>query len=238
MSRASNDAELVARMLDAMGHTIGYLLTIFGVCIVLLVLDPILALVVLLPLPFIAFGFWRYSSRYAERTRLLQEELADATTLVEETVAGIRVVKGLGAGQALSARFRRQSDRVVARALDVANVDAVFLPLLEVLPLLAILAVLWLGSRMRGRGRDLDRDARRVHDVRVDARVADARHRAARRNAPAGRRRRAARRRGAPRSGRRSSSGRTPNGRSCAATCASTTLRFAYERGAARARRT
>ena len=152
MSRASNDAELVARMLDAMGHTIGYLLTIFGVCIVLLVLDPILALVVLLPLPFIAFGFWRYSSRYAERTRLLQEELADATTLVEETVAGIRVVKGLGAGSALSARFRRQSDLVVARALDVANVDAVFLPLLEVLPLLAILAVLWLGSRMAVEG--------------------------------------------------------------------------------------
>ena len=152
MSRASNDAELVARMLDAMGHTIGYLLTIFGVCIVLLVLDPILALAVLLPLPFIAFGFWRYSSRYAERTRLLQEELADATTLVEETVAGIRVVKGLGAGKALSARFRRQSDLVVARALDVANVDAVFLPLLEVLPLLAILAVLWLGSRMAVEG--------------------------------------------------------------------------------------
>ena len=146
MSRASNDAELVARLLDAMGHTIGYVLTIFGVCVVLLVLDPVLALVVLVPLPFIAFGFWRYSSRYSERTRLLQEELAASTTLVEETVAGVRVVKGLGAGPALSARFRRQSDRVVDRALDVANVDAVFLPLLELLPLLAILAVLWLGS--------------------------------------------------------------------------------------------
>ena len=147
MSRASNDAELVARLLDAMGHTIGYLLTIVGVCVVLLFLDPTLALVVLVPLPLIAFGFWRYSSRYSERTRLLQEELADATTLVEETVAGVRVVKGLGAGPALSTRFRRQSERVVARALDVANVDAVFLPVLELLPLLAILAVLWLGSR-------------------------------------------------------------------------------------------
>jgi ATP-binding cassette subfamily B protein len=147
MSRASNDAELVARLLDAIGHTIGYVLTIFGVSVVLLVLDPVLALVVLLPLPAIAYGFWRYSSRYAERTRLLQEELAASTTLVEETVAGIRVVKGLGAGEALSARFRRQSDRVVGRALDVAGVDAVFLPLLELLPLLAILAVLWFGSR-------------------------------------------------------------------------------------------
>jgi ATP-binding cassette, subfamily B, bacterial len=147
MSRASNDAELVARLLDAMGHTVGYVLTILGASVVLLVLDPILALVVLAPLPVIAVGFWRYSARYAERTRRLQEELAHATTLVEETVAGVRVVKGLGAGPALSARFRRQSDQVVARALDVANVDAVFLPLLELLPLLAILAVLWLGTK-------------------------------------------------------------------------------------------
>ena len=152
MSRSSSDAELVARMLDSLGHTIGYVVTIFGVSIVLLVLDPVLALVVLVPLPFIGFGFWRYSSRYGERTRRLQEELAASTTLVEETVAGVRVVKGLGAGPALSARFRRQSDRVVARALDVANVDAVFLPLLEVLPLLAILAVLWLGSRSAVKG--------------------------------------------------------------------------------------
>ncbi len=147
MSRASSDAELVARLLDAMGHTIGYVLTIFGASVVLFLLDPVLALVVLAPLPVIAVGFWRYSARYAERTRRLQEELAAATTLVEETVAGVRVVKGLGAGPALSARFRRQSDAVVGRALDVANVDAVFLPLLEVLPLLAILAVLWLGSK-------------------------------------------------------------------------------------------
>jgi ATP-binding cassette, subfamily B, bacterial len=146
MSRSSSDAELVARLLDAIGHTIGYVLTIVGVSIVLLVLDPVLAAVVLVPLPVIAFGFWKYSARYAERTRRLQEELAHATTLVEETVSGVRVVKGLGAGPALSARFRRQSDAVVARALDVANVDAVFLPLLEVLPLLAILAVLWFGS--------------------------------------------------------------------------------------------
>ncbi len=152
MSRSSSDAELVARMLDSLGHTIGYVVTILGVSIVLLVLDPVLALVVLVPLPFIGFGFWRYSSRYGERTRRLQEELAASTTLVEETVAGVRVVKGLGAGPALSARFRRQSDRVVARALDVANVDAVFLPLLEVLPLLAILAVLWLGSRSAVKG--------------------------------------------------------------------------------------
>jgi ATP-binding cassette, subfamily B, bacterial len=146
ISRASNDAELVARVFDAIGHTVGYVLTIFGVSAVLFVVDWRLALAVLLPLPLVSVGFGRYSRRYADRTRANQEELGELTALAEETIAGIRVVKGLGAGDALSARFRARSDRVVATSLAVADVDAVFLPALEVLPLVGVLVVLWYGA--------------------------------------------------------------------------------------------
>jgi len=148
MSRCSNDSELVARLLDAFGHTVGYVVTVVAVAIVLPILDWRLALVVLLPLPLLSVGFWRYSARYAERTHLLQEELAEATTLAEETVTGIRVVKGLGAGPELLRRFRETSDRIVDRALAVADVDALFLPALEALPLIGILAVLWYGGHL------------------------------------------------------------------------------------------
>ena len=65
-----------------------------------------------------------------------QEQLGELTSLVEETIAGIRVVKGLGAGDQLAGRFRRESNEVVEPALDVADVDAVFLPALEALPLI------------------------------------------------------------------------------------------------------
>jgi ATP-binding cassette subfamily B protein len=146
ISRASNDAELVARVFDSIGHTVGYILTIFGVSIVLFVVDWRLALAVLLPLPLLSVGFGRYSRRYAERTKVNQEELGELTALAEETISGIRVVKGLGAGDALSARFRARSDRVVATSLAVADVDAVFLPALEVLPLVGVLVVLWYGA--------------------------------------------------------------------------------------------
>ena len=146
ISRASNDAELVARVFDSIGHTVGYILTLFGVSIVLFVVDWRLALAVLLPLPLLSVGFGRYSRRYAERTKVNQEELGELTALAEETISGIRVVKGLGAGNALSARFRARSDRVVATSLAVADVDAVFLPALEVLPLVGVLVVLWYGA--------------------------------------------------------------------------------------------
>ncbi len=147
MSRASSDSEHVARMMDAIGHTIGYALTVVAVAIVMLVLDPGLALLVLIPLPFVSVAAWAYSQRYDARTRRLQEAWAGAATMVEETVSGIRVVKGLGAGGALSGRFRQRSDEIVQRALDVARLDAVFNPALELLPLLGIAAVLWVGGR-------------------------------------------------------------------------------------------
>jgi ATP-binding cassette, subfamily B, bacterial len=71
---------------------------------------------------------------------------------VEETVSGIRVVKGLGAGDALSARFRSRSREVMDRALHLARLDAVFIPFLEMLPLLGIAAVLFFGGRRVGHG--------------------------------------------------------------------------------------
>src|SRR5215210_8035482 len=147
MSRASSDSEHVARMMDAIGHTIGYVVTVVAVAAVMLVLDARLALIVLIPLPLVSLAAWLYSRRYDVGTRRLQESWGRAASLVEETVSGIRVVKGLGAGNALSANFRRRSDEIVDRALHLARLDAVFNPALEALPLLGIAAVLWLGGR-------------------------------------------------------------------------------------------
>src|SRR6186997_1357092 len=89
LSRASSDSLHVARMMDAIGHTIGYALTVVAVAAVMLVLDWRLALVVLLPVPFITVAAWLYSRRYDRGTRELQEAWGQASTLVEETVSGI-----------------------------------------------------------------------------------------------------------------------------------------------------
>ncbi|HSC51714.1 MAG TPA: ABC transporter ATP-binding protein [Gaiellaceae bacterium] len=147
LSRASSDSLHVARMMDAIGHTIGYVLTVVAVAIVMLLLDWQLALIVLIPVPFVTVGAWLYSRRYDRGTRELQEAWAEASTLVEETVSGVRVVKGLGAGDALVGRFGSRSSEIMDRALALARLDAVFLPVLEMLPLLGIAAVLFFGGR-------------------------------------------------------------------------------------------
>jgi len=146
MSRAAIDAGLVRRAVDAMGHMSGFLVTIFAASALMLTIDVQLALIVLVPLPFLSVAMWLYSSRYREPSREVQEAWADASTVVEESVAGVRVVKGLGAGEPLSARFRRKSDYIVDRAIAVARVDGLFFPVLELLPMLGLVAVLWFGG--------------------------------------------------------------------------------------------
>src|SRR5947207_14118326 len=112
LSRASSDSEHVARMMDSIGHTIGYVLTVFAVAVVLLVIDWKLALIVLIPLPLISLAGWGFSRRYHAQSERLQAAWGNAARLVEETVAGIRVVKGIGAGRPLAGDFRARSSRI------------------------------------------------------------------------------------------------------------------------------
>jgi hypothetical protein len=56
-------------MMDAIGHTIGYALTVLAVAVVMLVIDVKLALLVLLPLPLVSLAAWLYSRRYNARSR-------------------------------------------------------------------------------------------------------------------------------------------------------------------------
>src|SRR5436190_10058280 len=94
LSRASSDSEHVARMMDSIGHTIGYVLTVFAVAVVLLVIDWRLAIVVLIPLPLISLAGWAYSRRYHAQTERLQETWGRAAPPVEESDHGLRPGQG------------------------------------------------------------------------------------------------------------------------------------------------
>jgi ATP-binding cassette subfamily B protein len=76
----------------------------------------------------------------------LQQELAGVSTSVEETVTGIRVVKGFGAERVQSARMKETTARVLDRALFAGRVRAGFMPLLDFVPAIGLLAVIWYGG--------------------------------------------------------------------------------------------
>ena len=88
----------------------------------------------------------RFSTGIHPVSMELQQELAGVPTVVEETVTGIRVVKGFGAENVQADRLREHGERVLDRALRAGRIRADFMPLLDFLPALGLLAVLWYGG--------------------------------------------------------------------------------------------
>jgi len=76
----------------------------------------------------------------------LQQQLAEVAGTVEETVVGVRVVKGFGAEAIQGGKLRTRVDRVFERAVLLGRMRASFMPLLDFLPALGLVAVLWYGG--------------------------------------------------------------------------------------------
>ena len=73
-------------------------------------------------------------------------EQAELATVVEESVGGVRVVKGFGAEEVQSARLRKEADDIQAASISAAQIRAKYLPAIELLPQLGLIAVLGVGG--------------------------------------------------------------------------------------------
>lgn len=146
MSRASSDINQVQMFVMMVPLTISNLALIGAVVVILFTTDPVLALFALAPLPFVNLTARRFSGAIHPAARAVQNEQAQLASVVEETVAGIRVVKGFGAESVQSAKLRREADDIQAASLRAARVRANYLPFLELLPALGLIAVLGVGG--------------------------------------------------------------------------------------------
>ena len=108
--------------------------------------SPVLALLALGALPLLNVMATRFSRRLAPVGLEQQEKLGDLSAVVEESVAGIRAVKGFGAEQLEVDRLDTEADAVLERSLVAARLRAGFLPALDFLPALSLAAILWYGG--------------------------------------------------------------------------------------------
>jgi ATP-binding cassette subfamily B protein len=148
MSRASSDLQQVQAFVVMIPLTLSNLAMIAAVTVILFVSNPLLALVALTPLPLVNLSARRFSHRIHPAVLAVQAEQAQLATVVEETVAGVRVVKGFGAEAVQSARLRTEADDIRAVSLDAARVRSRFLPMIDLLPSIGQIAVLGVGGHM------------------------------------------------------------------------------------------
>ena len=146
MARAATDLQQINQFVVMIPITIANVLTILVVTGILLYINVLLAVIALGLLPMLNIAAKRFSTKIHPVSMELQEELSDLSTVVEETVTGIRAVKGFGAEALQAEQLSVQADRIYDRIIDLARIRSFFTPLFDVLPSLSLAFVLLYGG--------------------------------------------------------------------------------------------
>ena len=147
MSRATVDLQNVRFFLGyGLIFLVQHILTVIGVTVILFVIDWRLALIALAITPLLVAVAWRYSHVSHPVLRDVQQRLADMTTVAEESIVGVNVVKAFAQEDPQEARFRDRVERVFSQSVRATRQQALYLPALSFLPLLAQAAVLLAGG--------------------------------------------------------------------------------------------
>ncbi|MGW0993149.1 ABC transporter ATP-binding protein [Streptomyces sp. NPDC002523] len=120
--------------------------TILVGLVIMLMQDWVLGLVVLGPALPVMWTCAVFERRYAEVARRAQDQVGDLTTLVEESVLGIRIIKGFGRHRSQARAFRELSGTLRGTELRKARLLASIWCVIVTLPEVAIGAALVLGA--------------------------------------------------------------------------------------------
>ncbi len=146
MARANTDIQQVQTVVILIPLTVASVFTMGGVLAIMLWKNAVLALLALGALPLLNVAATRFSHRIAPVNLQLQEQLANVSGVVEESLSGIRVVKGFGAERQQIRRLEVEADAVLDRSLRAARLRAGFMPLVDFLPTVSMVAILWYGG--------------------------------------------------------------------------------------------
>ncbi|MFJ9207876.1 ABC transporter ATP-binding protein [Streptomyces sp. NPDC102264] len=114
--------------------------------LILLMQDWSLGLVLMTPVVPLVILCSFFESRFALVARRAQDQVGDLTTVVEEGVLGIRIIKGFGRHRSQSLAFRALTRRLRETELEKARLLAGIWALIMAIPELAIAAALVLGT--------------------------------------------------------------------------------------------
>jgi ATP-binding cassette subfamily B protein len=146
MSRANSDLQQIQFFVVMIPLTISNFVTVVAVTVILVTIDPWLTLLALGSLPLVNVLAKRFSTRLHPEVMAIQRESAELASVVEETVSGVRVVKGFGSQEVQASRLRVEADGVYDASMAAAGVRGRYLPALELLPSIGLILVLFYGG--------------------------------------------------------------------------------------------
>src|SRR5687767_10002553 len=148
MSRATVDLQSIRFFL---GYGLIFLtqnaLTLLLASAVMFAINPWLAALALLPVPFVVLTAARFNRLSRPAVQEVQQRIAELTAEAEESVSGIRIVKAFAREQHMLGRFRRSVARVFDQNVYSTRLRAFYSPMLGFIPSLGLAVVLWVGGR-------------------------------------------------------------------------------------------
>lgn len=152
VSRANTDLQLVQGLLSMVPLSLGTAVLIVASVVVMLLLSPLLTLIVLIIVPLLGLVAARSRKRLFPATWSAQQRAADIAQQVEETVTGVRVVKGFGQEAREVDKIEAGALRLFAERMRAARLQTTPNATLATLPALGQVAVLALGGALALRG--------------------------------------------------------------------------------------
>lgn len=147
MARSTNDLNAV-RMMAGPGlmYWAETMLTFLLAFCVMMSVDPVLTFAALAPAPVISFLVVYFGQRIHARFEEIQTVFSTISSRVQESIAGMRLLRAYGQGEAERQRFEQLNQEYIHRNLELVRTTGVFDPLLHALSGVAFLIVLWVGG--------------------------------------------------------------------------------------------
>ncbi|GGX77646.1 ABC transporter [Streptomyces minutiscleroticus] len=150
---STGDVEKIGWFVEAWSRFAAAALTVVIVCVGLLVYEPALGVVVAVGVPVLALAVLPLLPRATRRADVQREKAGRATELASDTVAGLRVLRGIGGEELFLDRYRRASQEVRRAAVHNARMWSLIAALQVLLPGLLLIGVVWRGVQLAREGR-------------------------------------------------------------------------------------
>ncbi|WP_031160300.1 ABC transporter ATP-binding protein [Streptomyces durhamensis] len=150
---STGDVERIGWFVEAVSRFTAAALTVVVVGAGLLVYQPALGVVVAIGLPVVALAVLPLLPRATRRADVQREKAGRATELASDTVAGLRVLRGIGGEELFLDRYRRASQEVRHAAVRSARMWSLISAIQVLLPGLLLIAVVWHGIQLARQGR-------------------------------------------------------------------------------------
>jgi ATP-binding cassette subfamily B multidrug efflux pump len=149
MNRISEDVSQVRMYLGpGIMYTIN-LIALFAMVIYQMVaINGMLTLFVLLPLPLMSFIIYKVSSRMNLMSKEVQKEQSLMSTIVQETFAGIRVIKTYNREREVHDKFNQGASNYKIKSMALVLVNAFFMPTIVFLIGLSTILSIYVGGLM------------------------------------------------------------------------------------------